>query len=260
MLEIQNYKDIIIGHGSCGLLGTKIKINLYLVDGLLIDTGPFRLRKDSIDFFNSHKIEQVALTHVHEDHSGMAYWLQKHQGVPIYLHSKAIENAQKKGRYRLYRYLIWGKRKPFNPQPMPRIIETEKYTFETIEAPGHTGFHHAFYEKDQGWLFTGDLYLNEKVIIALYEENMQQTITTLENLLKLDFETVFCTHAGVVARGKEQLKKKLAFLIELQGKVDEYRTRGFTDKEIDKIFYPKRLPISTVSRGEWSTYNIIHTI
>ncbi|NMA67896.1 MAG: MBL fold metallo-hydrolase, partial [Desulfitobacterium sp.] len=146
------------------------------------------------------------------------------------------------------------------PYPMPKIITTEKYTFEAIEAPGHTEFHHAFYEKDQGWLFTGDLYLNEKVVVAFKEENMQDTINTLEKLAKLDVDTVFCTHAGVVPNGKERLKKKLAFLLELQGRVSEYRARGLTDKEIDKIIYPKTLPITIVSRGEWSTYNIIHTI
>ncbi|NMA69091.1 MAG: MBL fold metallo-hydrolase, partial [Desulfitobacterium sp.] len=113
MLKVQNYKDIVVGHGSCSLLGTRLKVNLYLVDGLLIDTGPFRLRKDSIPFFKEHKIEQVVLTHVHEDHSGMAYWLQKHEKVPIYLDANAIKEAEERGRYRLYRRLIWNKRKPF---------------------------------------------------------------------------------------------------------------------------------------------------
>lgn len=260
MLKVKNYKDIIIGQGLCTLFSTRLKVHLYLVDGLLIDTGPYRLRKDSIPFLKEQKIEQVVLTHVHEDHSGMAYWLQKHEKVPIYLHPQAIDYAEERGHYRLYRRLMWGKRKPFNPYPMPKIITTEKYTFEAIEAPGHVEFHHVFYEKGQGWLFTGDLYISEKVHIAYHEENMQAMINTLKELVKLEFDTVFCAHAGVVQKGKEKLKKKLAFLLELQERVNEYRARGLTDQEIDKILYPKTSLITIVSRGEGSTYNLVHTI
>ncbi len=260
LLKVKNYNDIVIGQGLCSLFGTRLKVHLYLVDGLLIDTGPYRLRKDSIPFLKEHMIEQVVLTHVHEDHSGMAYWLQKHKKVPIYLHPQAIKDAEDKGRYRLYRRLMWGKRKPFNPCPIPSIIKTKKYKFEAIEAPGHVAFHHVFYEKSQGWLFTGDLFISEKVVIAYDEENMQDIINTLEKLLKLDFDTVFCAHAGVVRNGKEKVKKKLLFLLGLQERVNEYRGRGFSDKEIDKILYPQTALISIVSRGEGSTYNIVHTI
>lgn len=89
---------------------------------------------------------------------------------------------------------------------------------------------------------------------------MQDMINTLEELVKLDFDTVFCAHAGLVENGKEKLKKKLTFLLELQEKVNEYRARGFSDKEIAKILYPKTSLITIVSRGEGSTYNIVHTI
>ncbi|WP_019849485.1 MBL fold metallo-hydrolase [Desulfitobacterium sp. PCE1] len=260
MINFSKYKDIIITHGLCSGLSIKMNVYIYLVDGLLFDTGPSTLQKGTAKFFSQQTIEQVALTHVHEDHSGMAHWLQKNKLVPIYLHSEAIKTAEKRGKYRLYRRLIWGGREPFYPQAMPKVIRTERYTFEAIEAPGHTEFHHVFYEQDQGWLITGDLYIGRKVLLALYEENMLQMIATLEKVLQLDFDTMFCSHAGVVLKGKEKMRQKLDFLTELQGKVRELRAKGLTDGEIDKIIYPKKQAIKTLSGGEWSSYNIIHTI
>ncbi|SHN48991.1 MBL fold metallo-hydrolase [Desulfitobacterium chlororespirans] len=260
MINISKYKDIIITHGVCSGIGTKMNVYIYLVDGLLFDTGPSALQKDTREFFNRQVIEKVALTHVHEDHSGLAHWLQKNKRVPIYLHPEAIKVAERKGKYRLYRRFIWGGREPFDPQAMPEVIRTERYVFNAIDTPGHTEFHHVFHEKDQGWLITGDLYVGRKLLLAFYEENMIQMIASLEKVLQLDFDTILCSHAGVVPKGKEKMRQKLDFLTELQGKVRELRAKGLTDGEIDKIIYPQKRAVKTISGGEWSSYNIIHTI
>ena len=59
-----------------------MKVYLYIVDGLLIDTGPSTLPWESSDFL-IHPIQQVALTHIHEDHAGMAAYLQEKIKVPF---------------------------------------------------------------------------------------------------------------------------------------------------------------------------------
>ncbi len=46
-------------------------LNLYLVNGVLIDTGPGRLSAIIVPFLENQKIEIVLLTHCHEDHSVM---------------------------------------------------------------------------------------------------------------------------------------------------------------------------------------------
>jgi len=119
MLNISKYWDITIGRGVCSLLGTTIIVYLYVIDGLLIDSGPRRLKRESSKFFQEHQIDQVVLTHVHEDHSGMAAWLQRKMQVPVYLHEMTIPRAQKRGKYLFYHYLMWGNRPAFDPQPFP---------------------------------------------------------------------------------------------------------------------------------------------
>lgn len=260
MLNCSQYQDILIGQGIRSIPGWSFSVYLYVVDGLLIDTGPESLKGPISNFIQENRIEQVALTHIHEDHSGMAAWLQRHMDVPIYLHEKAVPEAKLKGKYGLYRHLSWGKRPVFEPQPMPEQLKTNKYSFDVIDSPGHMPYHNIFHEKNQGWLFTGDLYLGTKPVGACYGENMQDTIASINEILKLDFDRVFCAHSGMVQDGKAMFQKKLNFLLDIQDKVNTLRKQGLNDYEINKRLYPKKLPITIVSRGDWSSYNLVHTI
>lgn len=260
MLETSTYKDISIAQEVCYAGENETKVFLYNVDGLLVDAGPESRAEQFQNWFVSQKIKQVALTHNHEDHSGNAPWLQRFMEVPVYLHPGAIPYTREEGAYPQYRREMWGYRHVFNPLPMPETIQTDKYTFEVLDTPGHAIYHNCFYEKNQGWLFTGDLYLGTKLFVCFYEENMRQTIDTIERLLKLDFDTIFCAHAGVVENGKVRLEKKLTNLKILQEQVVAMRAQGKTDREIDDEINGFVLPITEMSGGEWSSYNIIRTV
>jgi len=260
MFNSSRCQDVVVGQWTCSLMVYTTLIYLYVVDGLLIDTGPKRLQRQSSMFFLRNSINQVALSHLHEDHSGMAAWLEHNLQIPIYLHEMAIPEAKERGKYRLYRQLMWGNRPAFTPQPFPEVLTTGKYTFDVIDSPGHTEHHKVFHEKNQGWLFTGDIYVAPKQLVAMYDENMKDTIVSLQKLLRLDFDTVFCAHSGVIENGKAALQKKLDYMLDLQGKVEGLRRQGLTDREIDHKLFPKIPLIAKVSGGEWSSYNIVKTL
>lgn len=259
-VKTSRYSNVIIGRDERSLLGWKLEIYLFIVEGLLIDTGPYSLRKSSSRFILENHIQQAALTHLHEDHSGMAAWLQKDLQVPVYLHGQAVSFAGKRAKYGLYRHLIWGKRPAFHPQLIPEVLTTDNYTFNVIDSPGHCPYHKVFHEKNQGWLFTGDLYVGNRQIVAFYDENMKDTIASIQKVLTLEFDTVFCSHSGVVENGKTMFREKLDFLLDLQVRVNTLRKQGMTDHEIDRKLYPRVLPITKVSSGEWSSYNMVSTI
>lgn len=261
MLELSKYQnDIFIAQETCHVEDYPTKVFVYNVDGMLIDTGPSSREDYFRKWFSTQDIQKVALTHNHEDHSGNAPWIQQNLNVPIYLHSGAISYAYEEGAYPRYRVEMWGRRGIFEPQPMPERLTTNKYTFEVLDTPGHTLYHNSFYEPEQGWLFTGDLYLGTKLFVCFFEENIRQTINTIERLMKLDFDTIFCAHAGVIENGRHRLGKKLTYLQDLQGQVINLRKEGLTDREIDDKINGFKLSITEISCGEWSSYNIIRTI
>lgn len=260
MLKTFTHSDVICGHGIINAFGAKMNIYLYFIDGLLVDTGPRKL-KESIGFFNTYDINQVALTHVHEDHTGMAAWLEKNKNPIIYLHNKSINYANIKAKLPLYRTLTWGKRLPFNPVSYPDKINTDKYTFEVIPTPGHAHDHISLIEKNEGWLFTGDMFLGTRQLVCIKEENIPQTITSLQKLLEYDFNTIFCAHSGIHNDNpKEKLKKRLEYFLDLKDKTLDLYNKGLSTKQIDKKLFPKKPPITFVSSGEWSSYNIINSI
>ena len=41
------------------------------------------------------------------------------------------------------------------------VIKTEHHNFQVIETPGHCPDHVSLYEPEQGWFFSGDLFVSE---------------------------------------------------------------------------------------------------
>ncbi len=260
MFKESLYEDVICGQEEVRLLSSTLCIFLYCVDGLLVDSGPLSLAKESIRFFQAHEINQVALTHVHEDHCGMAPWLQENKKVSVYLHKNSLAAASGKAALPLYRLRLWGERHPFQALAMPDEIKTPNHRFQTIDTPGHCAFHVVLYEKEKGWLFTGDVFVKVKQHVAFREENLSMMIDSLTKLLQLDFHTVFCAHSGVLTDGYQLMEDKLAFLLDLQEKVRKLEARGLTPRQINRELFPIKHPMTDMSEGEGSSYNMVNTV
>lgn len=240
--------------------GFQMDVYYYLIDGLLIDTGPYSLAYEAIEFFNSYNINQVFLTHIHEDHAGMAYWFNKNKQVPVYLHPGSLEEALEEPILAPYRLDIWGKRQAFIAEAAPARISTGSYTFDVIDAPGHYHNHKVLHERTKGWLFSGDLLNNHKPKSVMYEENMSEMIISIQNLLKLDFSTVFCTHTGIRSSGRKLFAYKLNYLLELQENINKLRDKGLTNREIEQQLFPGPDPICKLTKGEFSPRYIVNTL
>lgn len=263
MMEYSKYEDVAIAKGVCGEEDYETKIFLYALDGLMIDSGPKILEQDVVKFFEKQNIDQVVLTHNHEDHAGTAPWILKNTKVPVYLNAGAISSAHQPPVMDGYVTKMWGIRDTFDPQPLPEKLVTRsgKYVLETIETPGHLPYHNCFIDRERGWLFTGDLYLGTKLFISYKTENVGQMIVSIEKVLAdYEFDTIFCAHAGVVEGGKARLNKKLLFLQDLQKQTRELRAQGMDDHAIAGELIPFMLTIEEISGGDWSRYNIIHTL
>ncbi len=238
----------------------QLDIYFFIADGLMIDAGSAHILRKAEKILQNEPIDAVAITHIHEDHTGMAAWLQRARNVPIYIHRNSIEETSRDSNIPLYRRLVWGNRKGFTALPIPACLHTDQYTFDVIEAPGHHKDHVVLHEKDHGWLFTGDLFVSSRQRVAFKDESIYDTIHTLNTMLSLDFDTIFCSHSGVQRKGKEKLKRKLEYFLSIQEQVRILKQKGHTIEEIDKILFPKTNLWTLVSCGEWSTQNIVKTV
>ena len=240
----------------------KIKLNVYsfAIDGILIDTGSPRLLHDFQPFFERSNAEKVLLTHSHEDHVGGAAYLQKKYNLPVFMDELGARECAKKADYPLYRKIFWGRREPFLAEPIGRTFASRNATWDVIGTPGHTKDHLSFLNKETGQLFSGDLFVTPSTKLILADENVPSIIDSIKRVLELDFEEIFCCHAGYVKQGQKMLGKKLQYLEELEEKILEMNRRGCHEKEIQKELFKKKYPITYLSRGEWDSIHIIRSV
>lgn len=258
-VKVHNHNGIICAGTKVKLFGSRLDIFVYVVEGLVVDTGPSRFAPEYTEFFRSQTVNQVVLTHFHEDHSGNALWLCN-RGVPVYIHPSALEICRKKANLPLYRHFFWGQREGFSPLPLGSTIEAERKNWRVIEVPGHSIDHIALYDPEGGVVFTGDLVVTPKTKLIMKPENIHRIMSSLRVLLQHDFRTVYCGHAGVIENGREVVQMKLDHLEELKGGVLELHRKGWTIKAINKKIFPKTAPLTYLSLNEWASEHIIRSI
>jgi glyoxylase-like metal-dependent hydrolase (beta-lactamase superfamily II) len=257
MMKAGLHEDVHYLRTESRLLGIPLAFYVYAVEGLLVDTGPASQRQVIIPFLKRSAIRQVALTHAHEDHCGLAAWIQQNLRVPIYLNEAQHGEVASDARLPLYRRLAWGPRKAFRPLPLPPVIETPNHRFEILPAPGHTPDHVVFWEREKGWLFTGDFFLGVSQVVAFQDEVSGRSIDSLKRLIGLGADTLFTAHSGILSEGRRHLNRRLEFLEELRAKVHELRAEGLSDRAIARRLLPRRKLITLISLGEWSTRHLV---
>ena len=249
-----------MGNGTISLFNVRMNVYVFCVDGVLIDTGSQSLEKQFRPFFDDLTIDQVALTHYHEDHTGGAAFLQQKYQLPILMNERMIEYCSKKADYPLYRKLFWGKRKPFAGKEVGSTFTSSHATWDVIETPGHSMDHLSFLNRQTGQLFTGDLYCTPRTKVVLREEHVPDIINSLKRALTYDFKEVYCCHAGYLENGRQALQRKLDYLLGIQETIIQQYKGGRTPEQINESLYPTKYPITKFSMGEWDSIHIINSI
>lgn len=205
----------------------------YLLGDLMIDTGQAHMRREVLQIADAYQIKRVLLTHHHEDHSGNAAAL-KQNGLQVFGHPLTCAKMASGFQILPYQKYVWGRAQPLAVDPFPEQIETALGELVLIPTPGHAKDHTAFHLPEAGVLFTGDLYLADTIKYFRVDEDVGTQIDSLRYVLPLDFDTLLCSHFPKLKKGKERIRKKLAFLEDLYGKVVDLRTQGYTATYIQR--------------------------
>ncbi|WP_449355414.1 MBL fold metallo-hydrolase [Virgibacillus natechei] len=261
MIDIFEKEDVICVEGKIEQKGTPGQaIYTFLVDGMLIDTGPKQLEAELTPFYEEHAIDLVTLTHSHEDHTGTASYFQEKGNVPIYIHPLGITTCRAVCPYPKYRQIAWGVRDPIETRPIGDTIQSRNTEWKVIYTPGHAADHISLLDEETGRLFSGDLFVNPKPKVIMDSESIPVTMNSIRKLLSYDFGSMFCCHAGYIQDGKAMLEKKLDNLENLSGEVKQLYKEGLSVDEITQRFFPKKYSIIKASGGEWDSKHIVSSI
>lgn len=236
-------------------------VYFYFIDGVVIDTGQRHTRNSVLDLLDGRKISFVLLTHHHEDHSGNASIIKKRFQVDVYSHPLGIAKLEKGFNIMCYQRYVWGRGEPVICRPIPSKISTNRFNLIPIHTPGHSKDHTVFYVPDRGYLFSGDLYLGDKIKYFRSDQWICQEIDSLREVLRYDFDVLFCGHRPRLKNGKKHIRAKLDFLENLYGEISYYIDRGYSEKEVmQKTKLKEVLPVKIFTQGNVSAKNIVRSV
>lgn len=240
----------------------KMFSHIYYVDGLLIDTGPSRVRKQVLSSTLGLEVDKIFITHHHEDHTGNIHQLENLHRCTVYAPEMTCEVMKKPPRLSLIQRVIYGERRAHKTLiPVKDTIETKNFQFQLIPVPGHASDMVCLYEPNRKWLFSADLYVNSYIGYFLSNESIMEQIESTRKILNLDFNTMFCAHNPQLENGKDKLNKKLEFLEIFFQNVKSLYLSGYSESEIfSQLKLKENKLVKLLSGGQLSKLNMVKSV
>lgn len=233
---------------------------VYRIGSTVIDTGPPNQWRNVRRFLEERAVRQVVVTHHHEDHSGNLAPIRRSLEPEIYSPPAGIAPLRDGFVLRTYQKVLWGRPERVVAEVMPREIAIgDGRLLRPLGSPGHSPDMTCYLEPQRGWLFTGDLFISQRTRYLRRDEDVGQHIESLRRVLSLDFETVLCSHRGVVPSGKEALRAKLDCLEGLCERVRQLRGEGRSAAEITRSLLGREDLMSWLTGFHFSKRNLVRS-
>jgi len=235
-------------------------VKVYVVDGWLVDCGPPATSGEIVRLARERGLCGVANTHHHEDHAGGDAALHRALGFVPQAPALAVPILAAPPKLEFYRRLVWGQPAPAQAEAMGETFETEQHRFTVIPTPGHCPDHACLLEPELGWLFSGDLFIAERVKFLRADEDAQLTLDSLRRVLALDFGTLFCAHAGIVREGKAALRRKIDYWENVQGRARDLLRAGQSLGSVRDQLLGSESWMTVATRGHFSKLNLLRSL
>src|SRR5262249_13631496 len=147
-------------------------------------------------------------------HMGASAALRDARGLEPHVHAAAVPLLEHGYVQEAYRRLAWGRPPRVRARALGAELATRALRFEVVHTPGHSPDHVCFFERERGWLFTGDLFLAERLRYLRADEDLDALVASLERVSALPAREVFCAHRGPVRGGVDALRRKWSVLVE----------------------------------------------
>jgi glyoxylase-like metal-dependent hydrolase (beta-lactamase superfamily II) len=185
--------------------------------------------------------------------------MRKKYGLLALAHPRTSDYLQSPSEWvPFYRRLVWGCPHPSETGDVDSKIQTGKFYFRVIPTPGHTDDHICFYEPNEGWLFSGDLFINEEIRYVTKNEDIYSTLDSLKRVASLRPKKMFCSFSGVIDQPEEALDRKIEFLENLKNGVEKGFEQGLRPREIQRKLLGMGDRFSFITAGQISKQNLIN--
>ena len=156
-----------------------------------------------------------------------------------------------------YRRFIWGRPGRVGATALPEWLELpDGSRLEPVLLPGHSTDMTCFLERRRRILFGADLYVGRRQRYLRSDEVLSGILESLRRALELDFDTLLCSHRGILVDGKDRLRQRLGHFEELCDKAAALAAAGVELAEITRRLLGPEDHIGRMSLGEFSKRNL----
>jgi glyoxylase-like metal-dependent hydrolase (beta-lactamase superfamily II) len=232
-------------------------VSAYLVDSLLIDSGPAHTAEELSDFLKDKGVKIVVNTHYHEDHIAANALLKERYGVELLAHPLAVNKINRPATLYPYQEEVWGYPIPSQVKEIGDTVTTQHFRFEVIYTPGHDRDHICLFEPKHGWLFTGDLFVGTRPNVVRPMDDVRQIIADLKKVKDLKPHILFPAPGKVRTEPVPMLEQTIRYLEDLGQKVMELHDKGLSPADIMKQIFGTEAPLAEFTQQQFSSLNMV---
>lgn len=235
-------------------------VSAFLIGDTLVDSGCPATARELATWCEGRKIRRVVHTHHHEDHVGGDGELVRRFGADIFAPARSATIMGSFYRLPWYRRLVWGQPGDVSARTFTAEVEIGSHRFVAIPTPGHCLDHVCLFDPDRRWLFTGDLFIHQRVTHLRLSEDAHVILASLRQVLALEPKLVICSHAGFVEEARTALEDRIRFWEELAEQARHLSDQGVGLRVVRRRLLGSEGLMMILSGGDFSKGNLIRAL